>query len=439
MENSWGLLFYLKKPKDYITGPIPIYFRITVDGVEREISAKLKADPDKWSSDAQRITGKSEVTKAVNDCLDVLQAKAIQARTQLMAMSKPVTADNVRLLVQNKPLEQRMIMEVFKDHNEKMEKLIGKDFSEGTMERYDTSYRHTLSFMQDHYGISDIDIQQLGYDFISNYEHWLKTVRNCDHNTTMKYLSNFKKIVLICVKKKWLTGDPFAEYKMTKRKKKRIPLSQIELDEIAGKVFSSDRLTIVRDIFIFSCYTGLAYADVKKLKRTDIFVGIDGYHWIRCARKKTEREGSYSNIPLLPAAEDIINRYWNDPVCMQKDVALPVRCNQKMNEYLKEIGDLCCIHKKMTFHLARHTFATTVTLSNKIPIETVSRMLDHQKLSTTQEYAQVLDDKVSNDMSEIRSKYKKTKDSSETNSLPITIRRFSKLHDDFKTTVHGTL
>ncbi|MFT3751319.1 MAG: site-specific integrase [Agriterribacter sp.] len=335
----------------------------------------------------------------------MLQTKVIEFRTKLIALNKPVTSDNVKLLVQNKSLEQRMIMDIFKDHNQKMKELIDKDFSEATWERYDISYKHTLSFMQARYGISDIDIQKLDYDFISNYEHWLKTVRNCDHNTTMKYLSNFKKIVLICVKKKWLSGDQFAEYKMTKRKKKRLPPLQIEVDAIAGKAFSSERLTIVRDIFIFSCYTGLAYADVKKLNRDDIFIGIDGYRWIRCVRKKKEKEGSYSNIPLLPAAEEIINRYWDDPVCIQKSVLLPVRCNQKMNEYLEEIGDLCGVLKKMTFHLARHTFATTITLSNKIPIETVSRILDHQKLSTTQEYAQVLDDKISNDMNEIRFKY----------------------------------
>lgn len=407
METSFGLLFYPKKPKGYKSGNVPIYFRITVDGIERELSTRLRVDPEKWSSEGNRLTGRTDAVKAVNDYLDVLHTKAIQARTQLTALSKPVTADNVKALVQDKPLEAaHTIMDVFRDHNKKMKELVPKgEYTESTLERYETSYKHTLSFMQDTYGISDIDIQKLDYAFISEYEHWLKTVRSCDHNTTMKYLSNFKKIVLICIKKKWLAGDPFGEFKMTKRKKKRKPLSQIDLNNLTTKEFSSERLSSVRDIFLFSCYTGLAYSDVRKLKRTDVFIGIDGYKWITCRRKKAERNDSSSNIPILPAAEKIMNHYKNDPVCIEKGVVFPVRSNQKMNEYLKEIADLCGITIKMTFHIARHTFATTVTLSNKVPIETVSKMLAHQKIATTQEYAQVLDNKISDDMSGLREKF----------------------------------
>lgn len=407
METSFGLLFYPKKPKGYKSGNVPIYFRITVDGIERELSTRLQVDPEKWSSEANRLMGRTDAVKAVNDYLDVLYTKAIQARTQLTAMSKPVTADNIKALVQGKSLEAtRTIMDVFRDHNKKMKELVPKgEYTASTLERYETSYKHTLSFMQDTYSISDIDIQKLDYAFITEYEHWLKTVRSCDHNTTMKYLSNFKKIVLICIKKKWLVGDPFGEFKMTKRKKKRIPLSQIDLNNLATKKFASERLSAVRDIFLFSCYTGLAYSDVKKLKTTDVFIGIDGYKWITCKRKKMERNDSSSNIPLLPAAEAIINRYRNDPYCIEEGVALPVRSNQKMNEYIKEIADLCEIRIPLTFHIARHTFATTVTLSNKVPIETVSRLLAHQRIATTQDYAQVLDNKISDDMSGLREKF----------------------------------
>lgn len=186
------------------------------------------------------------------------------------------------------------------------------------------------------------------------------------------------------------------------------PLSQLELDNLASKQFSSERLTIIKDIFLFSCYTGLAYADVKKLKGTDIFIGIDGHRWINCRRQKTKKHDSQSNIPLLPAAEAIIRRYADVPECINAGLVLPVKSNQKTNEYLKEIADLCGIQTNLTFHIARHTFATTVTLANKVPIETVSRMLAHQKLSTTQEYAQVLDNKVSLDMSSLRKKYGRT-------------------------------
>jgi site-specific recombinase XerD len=406
VETSFGLLFYLKKPKHYKEGNVPIYFRITVDGVEREISTKLDADPSKWSTQANRLVGKSEAVKSINDYLDVLQTRAINARTRLTAMDKPVTADSIKALVQNKPMEAvRTIMNVFKDHNDKMRELIGREYSEGIMERYDISYRHTISFMQQTYGISDMPIDKLDYGFLTDYEHWLKSVRNCQHNTAMKYLSYFKKIVRICIKKKWLNGDPFVDFKMTRRRKRRIVLSQIDLSNMAAKQFSSERLVVVRDIFLFSCFTGLAYADVAKLKKTDMFTGIDGYKWISCKRKKTERNDSASNIPLLPAAEAIVNKYSNDPMCVEKGLVLPVRSNQKMNEYLKEIADLCEIKIPLTFHIARHTFATTVTLSNKVPIETVSKLLAHQKIATTQEYAQILDHKISDDMSILREKF----------------------------------
>jgi hypothetical protein len=194
MKTSFALLFFLKKPKVYKGGDVPIYFRITVDGVEREISTRLNADPLKWSNEAHRLLGKSEAAKSVNEYLDVLQAKAINARTKLTALDKPVTADNIKALVLNKPLDAvRTIMSVFKEHNDKMRELIGKEYSEGIMERYDISYRHTISFMQQTYDVSDMPIDKLDYGFISDYEHWLKSVRNCQHNTAMKYLSYFKR------------------------------------------------------------------------------------------------------------------------------------------------------------------------------------------------------------------------------------------------------
>jgi site-specific recombinase XerD len=171
---------------------------------------------------------------------------------------------------------------------------------------------------------------------------------------------------------------------------------------IASKQFTTDRLGAVRDIFLFSCFTGLAYADTQKLKKEDVFIGVDGNKWINCKRQKSK---SSSRIPLLPVAERILAKYAEDPFCLETGKLLPVKNNQKMNAYLKEIADVCGITKTLTTHIARHTFATTVTLSNKIPIETVSKMLAHQKISTTQEYAKILDDKVSRDMSGLRLKY----------------------------------
>ncbi|MEI9918928.1 MAG: site-specific integrase [Bacteroidota bacterium] len=257
------------------------------------------------------------------------------------------------------------------------------------------------------YKIDDIDVSELKYEFIADYEFWLKSVRNCDHNTSMRYLSNFKKIVHICIKNGWLNRDPFVGFKLAKREIEKTFLVEEELNRIINKEFPMYRTRQVRDIFIFCCYTGLAYADVEKLTREEITIGIDGEKWIWTSRQKTD---SATRVPLLPPALEILDRYKEDPQCVVKGRLLPVLSNQKMNSYLKEIADACGITKKMTFHTARHTFATTVTLTNGVPIETVSKMLGHRNLKTTQHYAKILDKKVSEDMNVLRLKFKRTQE-----------------------------
>jgi site-specific recombinase XerD len=182
----------------------------------------------------------------------------------------------------------------------------------------------------------------------------------------------------------------------------RVALTENELEKITNYDISIERIRVVRDIFLFSCYTGLAYADVKKLKRTDIVDGIDGGKWIISRRQKTDIT---ARIPLLQPALDIILKYAFYPQCTGTNCVLPVLTNQKMNAYLKEIADCCGINKSLTYHIARHTFATTITLSNGVPIETVSKMLGHRNLKTTQHYAKILDNKISHDMQGLKAKY----------------------------------
>lgn len=211
-----------------------------------------------------------------------------------------------------------------------------------------------------------------------------------------------KKIVNICLKNGWLVRDPFLSYRMCKKEVVREILTEEEIQVVLRKSFPSDRLNNVRDIFIFSCFTGLAYADIKKLKAVDIITGIDGSKWISTQRQKTE---TISKIPLLSTALDILNKYRNHPRCIIENTVLPTPSNQKLNAYLREIADLCGIQKELTFHCARHTFATTVTLTNGVPIETVSKMLGHRNLKTTQHYAKILDRKISGDMLTLKQKF----------------------------------
>lgn len=404
MEKSFGLHFHLKKCVNN-ENEFPIYMRITVNGEYREISVKRKCDPTKWNVSAGRVDGKTEFAKALNSYLDVLQRKLYDARKNLLENDYPVTAENIKTVLLGKEISvhKYMLMEVFKHHNDQMAALVGIEYAPGTLERYTTSYNHTRSFLEWKYQVSDMDITKLNYEFISEYEFWLKSVRKCDHNTTMKYLSNFRKIVKWCLLNGWLQKDPFMGFKMPKREVERTALTEIELQEMASKNFSIERLILVRDIFLFSCYTGWAYADVKNLRRTDIIIGVDGEKWIVSKRQKTDVT---ARIPLLPKALAILDQYHNHPACVIDGRIMPVLSNQKMNSYLKEIADSCGITKNLTYHIARHTFATTVTLSNGVPIETVSKMLGHRNLKTTQHYARILDTKISMDMMELRSKYR---------------------------------
>lgn len=378
-----------------------MYLRITVDGAACEISCKRKADPVKWNAVAGRLSGKTAEAKSLNSYLDTLQQKVFEAKRKLLERDEDLSAEAIKSLLLGRDTHRQrfMLLEIFRYHNEQMKALVGREFAPGTMERYETSLKHTQSFLKWKYGVEDLEISRLNYEFLSEYEFWLKSVRRCNHNTTMKYLSNFRKIVNQCLRKGWLPRDPFPGFKMSLREVNRMALTEKELQLLADKRFSTPRLTQVRDIFLFSCFSGLAYADVKKLRTSDVVWGVDGEKWLMIAREKTD---VISRIPLLPQALQIMDRYKNEQI--ENGPLLPVASNQKMNAYLKEIADLCGISKHLTFHLARHTFATTVTLSNGVPIETVSKMLGHRNLKTTQLYARILDGKISSDMQQLKLK-----------------------------------
>jgi site-specific recombinase XerD len=402
MTQTISVAFFARKDRTTDDGLKPVFMRISLMNKRLTLATKIFVKQHEWSDENGKLKTNSEEARRVNKMLEAFKMKAFDYQRELMNEGKDVTLENMKAKWYGLSFEKpRMLMEIFKEHNDQMKALINREFSPLTFERYETSYRHTLEFMKWKYQIEDIDIKQLNYEFISNYEFWLKSVRKCDHNTSVKYLSNFKKIVHIAIKHGWLDKDPFVGFKMTKREVERPFLVKEELERIIAKQFTAPRMNQVRDIFIFCCYTGLAYADVEKLTREEITTGIDGKKWIWTSRQKTD---SATRVPLLTPALNILDRYADDPECLNKSRLLPVLSNQKMNTYLKEIADTCDITKKMTFHTARHTFATTVTLSNGVPIETVSKMLGHRNLKTTQHYAKILDLKVSEDMQNLQDK-----------------------------------
>jgi site-specific recombinase XerD len=401
MEKTFRLTFFLKSKKKGPDEDPFVFMRITIDGERKEISTKIDCPRDIWNQKIGRATSNKPAAKQLNSYLDSVSMKVLQARQVLLDAGKDITVDAIKNLLLGRSEQNLMLLEVFKQHNEQMDAQVGIGYAQGTMERYVTSLEHTRTFIQWKYGKDDIEIRKLNYEFISDYEFWFKTVRKCSHNTTIKYLTNMKKIVLSCVKKGWLAKNPFVEYKMVKKEVHRESLDEVELMRISKREFSMDRLNQIKDIFIFSCYTGLAYADVKNLKKDNIITGIDGNEWISVFRQKTD---SPTRLPLLPEALAILKKYEKHPGREITGQLLPIPSNQKMNAYLKEIADLCEIKKELSSHIARHTFATTITLGNGVPIETVSKMLGHKSIKQTQLYAKIMDTKISFEMQALREK-----------------------------------
>jgi len=402
MKTKVSILFYAKKAKAAANGLVPIYTRITINGKRIELSTNRFVEISKWSTEAGKMKGSSEEARSINNHLDLLKSQIRDFEMELIHKKIAVTSETIKSKLLGVDERARMLVPIFQDHNNKIKELVGKEYAPGTLERYTTSLKHTIEFMQWKYNISDIDITKIDHAFITDYEFWLRSVRNCANNTAVKYLKNFNKIIKLCLANDWLDKNPFANYKSKVKEVERVYLSEEEIQSIIEKDFKTDRLSLVRDIFLFSCFTGLAYIDVKNLTKSHISYGIDGEKWIFTHRQKTE---SASKIPILPVTQIIIDKYKNHPQCINEDKLLPILSNQKMNAYLKEIAGVCEIEKELTFHIARHTFATTVTLTNGVPIESVSKMLGHKNLRTTQHYAKVLDKKVSEDMQILRNKF----------------------------------
>ncbi|MFK7048877.1 site-specific integrase [Flavobacterium davisii] len=392
----------LKSAKANSKGLTPIYLRITVDGKRFELATNKLIETCKWSSTLKKVKGNSEEARSINEYLKIFENKVFEAQKNLLLESKIITAETLRNRLLNLDDNIKMLNEVFDEHNTQMELLLKIKYSESTLKRFKTTHSHFIEFLVYRYKISDIPVNDIDIETLNNFDFYLRTVRKCNNNSTVKYLMILGKIIRIAILKGWMKNDPFKFYAQKVKPVNRTILTEDELNTLLHKTFPSPRLELVRDIFLFSCFTGLAYIDVQQLTTNNITNGIDGDKWIFKNRQKTETP---SRIPLLPIAESIIQKYQQDPACLNQDRLLPILSNQKMNAYLKEIADVCGINKELTFHIARHTFATTVTLSNGVPLETVSKMLGHTNIKTTQHYAKILDKKISDDMQILKSKF----------------------------------
>ncbi|MDT0648166.1 site-specific integrase [Zunongwangia sp. F260] len=396
---TFSILFWLNVTKSK-NDVAPIYARVTVNGRRAEISLKRSCPVDSWDHDAHRIKGRKAEKLTINAYLDRTYSRLLDCQENLQKENKLVTAKAIKSRFLGVDDTCKTLLDILDYHKEHMKDVL----KPGTLKNYKTTERYLKDYLKKEVRTSNTYLKDLSYSFVIDFEKHLRRKKDKEgklqltNNGVMKHMERFKKLLNLAIKLEWMVKNPFRDYKMKFRKFDRAFLSTLELQKLEETIFNSITLEKTKDIFLFACYTGLSYVDVKQLSRNHLVKGIDGRDWIHCIREKSQTS---MKIPLLDKAKTILDKYPNN---QESGFLLPIYSNQKTNKYLKDIASQCGIHKKLSFHVARHTFATTVTLSNGVPIETVSKLLGHTKLSTTQIYARVIEQKIGEDMDKLQLK-----------------------------------
>ncbi|EIJ37808.1 site-specific integrase [Muricauda sp. 334s03] len=401
-SSTFSILFWVYG-KRAVNNKANIYIRVTLNGKRVNISLKKKINISTWDEKLQRASGTDKDSRILNLYLNEVQSKVYRIYEDFKRDEVPFTSQMVKAKFLGEDKTRFSFQNLVDYYNEKMQHKLHRN----TMGQYKTSQRYMMEYILKEYKLTDIPLFNLEYGFIVGFEDFLRSYvpksgqSKIGNNTAMKHIKRLRRMVTLAYRMKWMERDPFVNFKMKIEKKERGFLTDFELLSIEDLSSSIERLMVVKDLFVFSCYTGISYVDIVQLNEDNIVMGIDGSPWIMAKRVKT---GAPFKIPLLPKAAILIDKYKDHYRTNDTSNLLPRLSNQKLNSYLKEIADLCGIKKNLTFHMARHTFATTVTLSNGVPIETVSKLLGHTKLSTTQIYARVVERKVSDDMALLKSK-----------------------------------
>lgn len=410
-QNTFAILFWINtsRAKD---GVANLYARVTVNQKRANISLKHSIHVSKWDAKKKRSKGTDARAKQLNIYLDQTYTKLFQIYQDLTYKEELVTAKIIKAKFIGDDEKSKSLLDLIEYHSKK----IANTLAVGSIRNFGVTENYLNKFLQKEKKTTDIYLKQLDYKFLVDFENYLANVWPVGHpkalsqNTIMKHIQRLRKMVTLAYHLEWLERDPFARWKPKYEKTNREFLSETELDNLENHDFNSDRLDRVRDLFVFSCYTGISYVDIMALTADNVIKGIDGGNWIVTKRQKTK---SAVKVPLLGKTEELIEKYSDHPMTAITSSLLPIITNEKLNAYLKEVANHVGIKKNLTFHMARHTFATTITLSNGVPIETVSKLLGHTKIATTQIYARVLENKVSADMKVLRDRLQQNKSTGE--------------------------
>ena len=392
--------FSLKKTKSRVDGKCPVYVRCTMKNQRFELSTGIFIISESWNDQKQQVIGRSEEAKILNSRLDKIRTRVQDVYNQTDSKGEPFTALDVKNKLQGVS-DEKGVLEILDIIIKGIEARVGNDYSEGTLKHYKTTKERLLEFLKKKFGRNDIGLSLVDYSFLNSLDIYLKTKYQLKPNTVLTYHKHLKKALNTGMAMNLISYNPYSSFKVSRNETHRDYLTIQELEQIRNKEISTLRMETIRDVFIFACYTGLGYAELEKLNRMHIHQGNDSGEWIIIDRTKTDVR---CRVPLLPQAKAILQKYENFPITQNRGKLLPVHSNQKMNEYLKELAGICGINKNLSMHVARHTFATSITLSNGVPIETVSKMLGHTSLKTTQIYARIVDSKISKDMENLKNK-----------------------------------
>ncbi len=408
-KSTFTIIFFTRKSRSN-PKQLSIYVRITVAGKRAEISLKRNVHVAQWDSTKTKGKGNTEKIRILNAYLDEVHSKLLRSHKELLEEDKIISSEAIKSRYLGEDDHSKTLRQLIAYHNGNMVRVL----KVGTMKNYYTTEKYLHKFLLKKRKLKDIHLKQLNFGFITDFEHYLRNCRDSKkqlsmgNNGVMKHLERFKKMINLGIKLEWMHKNPFDKFQLKYNKYDRAFLTERELELLENTDFKSERLQRIKDCFVFSCYTGLSYVDVKELTEDNIVKGIDNNNWIYTKREKTDE---LVKIPILPKAWMILEKYralQNEGLTIG---LLPISSNQKTNSYLKEIVKSCGIHKNISFHVARHTFATTVMLSNGVPIETVSKLLGHTKLSTTQIYARVVESKISEDIGNLLERFKEKENS----------------------------
>ncbi|UCS92388.1 site-specific integrase [Echinicola marina] len=400
VNNTFGIHFIIRKSRSK-AGMCQIYVRISLNGSRREISLKKYVKESEWDKNKGKLRGTRRNASDTNFFIEEVRSQIYEAYHELANKRRAFHIDDLKNYYLRGGEEKYTLLRLMEYHN----LTFANTLSKGSLKNYRTTEKYLKKYFKEWLRVSDVFLSEINYRFLSDFEFFLRKTfpkegnKGLSNNGIMKHLVRLKKLSSFGERLEWLEKDPFAKYQIKFDKVERGFLDQDELELIENTEFELPRLILAKDLFVFSCYTGLSYVDIMNLSLTHIIRGIDGGKWIYTTRQKT---GVKVKIPILPFADRMIEKYKEDRRALDRGTIFPYASNQKLNKNLKDIAAGCGLNKYLTFHLARHTFATTITLLNGVPIETVSKVLGHTKITTTQIYAKVVESKVSDDMEKLR-------------------------------------